>query len=97
MLITIQALNLDIHKLRVQCYDGASAMSGAKLGVAKQILEGEEPCAYYTHCYSHMLNLHVAAGDTIRGISVLKNALDTIHEVVKLMKFLPKCDAASQS
>ena len=34
-------LNLEIHKLSGQCYDGASTMSGAKLGVAKQILEKE--------------------------------------------------------
>ena len=72
----ILALNLDIHILRGQCYDKASAMSGAKSGIAKQILE-EEPRAYYTHCYGHALNL--AAGDTIRGVSVLKNALDTTH------------------
>ena len=43
----ILALNLDIHKLRGQCYDEASTMSGAKAGVAKMILD-EEPCAYYT-------------------------------------------------
>ena len=39
------ALNLDIHRLRGQCYDGASTMSGAKSGVAKQILE-EEPLEF---------------------------------------------------
>ena len=40
--------------------------------------------------------MNLAAGDTIRGVSVLKNALDTTHEVVKLIKFLPKCDATFQ-
>ena len=88
----ILALNLDIHRPRGQCYDGASTLSGAKSDVAKQILE-EEPHAYYMHNYSHALNL--AAGDTIRGVSVLKNALDTTHEVVKI-KFLPKRDAVFQ-
>ena len=85
------ALNLDIHRLRGQCYDGASTMSGAKSGVAKQILE-EEPRAFYTHCYGHALNL--AASDTIKGVSVLKNAMDTTHELCKLIKFSPKRDAA---
>lgn len=70
------ALNLDIHRLRGQCYDGASAMSGAKSGVAKQILE-KEPRAHYTHCYGHALNL--AASDTIKGVSTLKNAMDTSY------------------
>ena len=31
----ILALNFNIHRLRRQCYDAASTMSGAKLGVAK--------------------------------------------------------------
>ena len=62
----ILALNLDIHRLRGQCYDGASTMSGAKSVVAKQILE-EEPCTYYMHWNSHAFNL--AAGDTIREVS----------------------------
>ena len=36
--------------------------------------------------------MNQAAGDTIKGVSVLENALDTTHEVVKLIK----CDAAFQ-
>ena len=59
-------------------------MLGVKSGVAKQILE-VEPHAYYTHYYDYVLNL--AASDTIRGVSVLKNAIDTTHELLKLIKF----------
>ncbi|XP_011408542.1 PREDICTED: uncharacterized protein LOC105315551, partial [Amphimedon queenslandica] len=33
--------NLSIHKLRGQCYDGASSMSGSKSGAAKQICDIE--------------------------------------------------------
>ena len=33
----LQCLNLPISKMRSQCYDGASNMTGAKKGVAKQI------------------------------------------------------------
>ena len=40
----------------MQCYDGASAMSGYKRGVATKSRE-EEPRAMYMHCYSHSLNL----------------------------------------
>ena len=84
------AFDLDIHKLRGQCYDGASTMSGMKTGVAKQI-QKEEPKVIYTHCYGHSLNL--AAGDMIKGCKVLKNALDTTLEISKLIKFSPKRDA----
>ena len=53
---TFQRLNLSLSKLRGQCYDGASSMSGAKSGVAKRISD-EEPRAVYTHCYGHSINL----------------------------------------
>ena len=49
-------LDIPIAKLRGQCYDGASAMSGSKAGVAKQILD-EQPKAIYTHCYGHSLSI----------------------------------------
>ena len=34
----LQRLNLSISKVRGQCYDGASAMSGARSGVARESL-----------------------------------------------------------
>ncbi len=71
----LQALNLDIHKVRGQCYDGASSMSGSKKGVAKRIKE-EEPRALYLHCFGHALNL--AACDSIKGCKVLRDSLDAI-------------------
>ena len=45
-------MNVQISKLRGQCYDGAAAMRGARSGVAKQILDIEQR-AVYTHCYGH--------------------------------------------
>lgn len=89
----VLSLSLDLTKLRGQCYDGASTMSGAKSGVAKRILD-EVPTAFYTHCYGHALNL--AASDTIKKLRMLKNAMDTTHEITKLIKFSPKRDAAFQ-
>ena len=35
-------MNIDIKKLRGQCYDGASSMSGSRSGIATRILQ-EEP------------------------------------------------------
>ena len=75
-------LNLSFDRVRGQCYDGASAMSGSKSGVAKQI-STTEPRAIYTHCYGHALNL--AASDSIKKSKVMKDALDTTHEICKLI------------
>lgn len=56
---TLLRMNLKIEHCRGQCYDGASAMCGAKKGVAK-VLRDEEPRAILTHCYAHALNLAVS-------------------------------------
>ena len=68
--------NLPLSKLRGQCYDGCSTMSGSKSGVAKRIMD-EEPRAVFTHCYCHSLNL--AAGDSVKKSQLLKSALETDH------------------
>ncbi len=74
-------LNLSLNKVRGQCYDGASNMSGIRNGVAKKIRD-DEPRAIYTHCYGHSLNL--AVGDTIKNSSIMKN------EITKLVKYSPR-------
>ena len=61
--VTLVRMNLSIHSLRWQCYDGCSTMSGGKMGVAKRISD-EEPRAVFTHCYGHSLNL--AASDAVK-------------------------------
>ena len=90
---SLEKLHLDIHRMRGQCYDGASTMSGIKNVVAKLFMD-KEPSAIYTHCYGHALNL--ATGDTIKRCSVMKNTLDTVHEICKLVKYSPKRDALLQ-
>ena len=79
-----------MSKLRGQCYDGCSTMSRARTGVVKGIMD-EEPCAVFTHCYGHSLNL--AASDTVKKSKLMKNALDTTYKITKLIKFSPRCDA----
>ncbi len=76
---------------RGQCYDGASVMSGAKKGVAKDISD-VEPRAVYTHCYGHALNLSV--GDCIKQSKVMKATLDIVAEISKLIKKSPKRDSS---
>ena len=83
-------MNLCFGKLRGQCYDGASAMSGSKSGVAKRISE-VEPRAVFTHCYGHALNL--AAGDALKQCKVMRDALDTTREITKLIKYSPRREA----
>ncbi len=82
--------NIPIHKLRGQCYDGCSTMSGHRSGVAKRV-QDEEARAVFTHCYSHSLNL--AANDSIKRSKVMKAALETTHEITKLIKLSPRREA----
>ena len=91
---TLSRLNLKLFKVRGQCYDGASNMSGIINGVATQICK-KEPRAVYTHCYGHSLNL--AAADAIKQSKVMKSALATTDEVTKLIKYSPRRDAYSKS
>ena len=86
-------LNLSLNKIRGQCYDGASSMSGAKKGVARQILDVEKR-TLFTHCYGHTLNL--ACSDAVKGCKVLKDTLETTREITKLIKFSPKREAIFQ-
>ena len=86
-------LNVSVNKLRGQCYDGASAMSGSKGGVAA-LIQQEEPRAVYTHCYGHALNL--ACGDAVKKCELMKNTLDTSYELIKLVKKSPRRDAVLQ-
>ena len=81
-------------RIRGQCYDGCSTMAGEKSGVAKQIKE-EESRAPFTHCYTHLLN--IAVGDAIKNSKLMKDALETTHEIKKLIKKSPKRDAKLQS
>ena len=46
--------------MRGQCYDGASNMSGARLGV-KSVVQKAAPKAMYFHCAAHRLNLSVVS------------------------------------
>ena len=93
ILDVLTRLNLSIKKLRGQCYDGASAMSGPRSGVAKQIRDLESR-AVYTHCYGHSLNL--ACMDTIKSSKVMQEALDITAEITKLVKLSPRRGAIFQ-
>ena len=86
-------MNLLFEKLRGKCYDGVSAMSSSKHGIAKRISD-LEPRAVYTHCYGHALNM--AAVDTLKQSKLMKDALDTTREITKLIKYSPERDGIFQ-
>ena len=54
-------------------------------------MRAEEPCATYTHCYDNALNS--AASDTVKQNKTLRDVLDTVLEITKLLKYSPKHDA----
>ena len=83
-------LNLAISKVRGQCYDGAATMSGSKSGVVTRMCAAE-PRAVFTHCYGHSLNL--ACGDAIKHCKLMRDALDTSYEIIKLIKKSPAREA----
>ena len=80
-------MNLTINNCHGQCYDGASNMSGARLGVATRITD-LEPKALYTHCYGHALNL--ATQDALKGVKIMEDTLDTVYEITKTRKEVPQ-------
>ncbi len=86
-------MNISLSNCRAQCYDGASNMCGVRNGVSTQIAS-EEPRANFVHCFGHALNL--AAGDTVKQNKILKDALDTTHEISELLKFSPRREAIFQ-
>jgi hypothetical protein len=83
----LQRLNISVTKLRGQCYDGASTMSGAKSGVARRIQDAE-PRAAFTHCYGHAIRLAVC--DVLKHSRPIKYALEVTHEITKLIKYSPR-------
>ena len=83
-------MNISLSKCRSQCYDGCSTMKGQKARVAKLIKDIEEK-AFFTHCFTHALNL--AVGDAFKNSEIMKEVLETTHEITKLIKKAPKRDA----
>ena len=84
--LTHPSLSLNIHKICGQAYDGAAVMSSDKAGVKAKIKE-VSPMALYTHCYSHSLNLSIAASCQVQEV---KNLIDIINEAHLLLSNSPK-------
>ena len=83
----LQRCILPVSQCRGQGYDGASCMSGRISGVASRF-KVEEPVALYVHCLAHCLNLY--RQDASRVCISIRDSLDLVIELVKLIKFYPK-------
>ena len=67
--------------------DGAAAMSGYLNGVASKI-KLEEPTAFIVHCLAHCLNLCLQ--DATRICIPIRDCIELIKDLVKLIKYSPK-------
>ena len=79
--------SLPLSLCRGQAYDGASNMQGCRKGVATQI-KHESPSALSVHCFAHRLNLCLQ--DVGKQLVFLRDALEVVREIAKLIKFSPK-------
>ena len=90
---TILRMNIKLEHCHGQCYDGASAMTGMKNGVAN-VIASRESRTIFSHCYGHALNLGV--GDTNKQCQLMKSSLEVVAEISKLIKKSPKKDSVFQ-
>ena len=72
------SVSLDPTRIKGQAYDGASVMSGEVGGVQAKIKE-ISPLAIYTHCYSHCLNLSIAASCQVQEVRNLISLINESH------------------
>ena len=79
--------SLSLSMCRGQAYDGAANMSGIQSGV-QALVKKECDRALYVHCLAHSLNLSVQ--EVSRSIDLVRNLLNLIFELGKLIKFSPK-------
>ena len=83
---TLGQLGLDIMCCVGQGYDGAASMSSCNIGAASVILE-QNPCAVYSHCVAHALNLAVVNSSTTQEI---RNMMGTVREIVAFINVSSK-------
>ena len=83
------SFEFEYSNCRGQCFNGANNMVGIWSGVATLIWK-EEPRAILIDCYGHSLQL--AVSDTVKQMKTMLDALDTINEISKLLKYSPKRD-----
>lgn len=82
------SFNVSLSKLRGQCFDGASNMSGIRQGVA-MVIQAEQLNA----CFYSLLWPQFKLGHMVKGCATMKKMLDTVQEITKLVKYSPRRQA----
>lgn len=77
ILLKLKEVGLSLDNLRGQGYDGGANMSGKHNGVQSLILK-EQPLAFYTHCFSHSLNLCLSKAC---NVSSIKNMMGIVSSI----------------
>lgn len=73
----LEKVGLYFDDLRGQGYDEGSNISGKYNGVQALILD-EQPLAFYTHCFSHSLNLCFSKACEVSSIKNMNGIIGTI-------------------
>jgi len=73
----LEELGLSLDNLRGQGYDGGSNMAGKNNGVQALILN-EQPLAFYTHCFSHSLNLCITKACEVSSIKHMMGVIGAV-------------------
>lgn len=84
ILLKLKEVGLSLDNLREQGYDGGTNMSGKQNGVQSLILN-EQPLAFYTHCFSHSLNLCLSKAC---NVSSIKNMMGIVSSMALLFCLL---------
>lgn len=74
----LRLMGLDIGNMRGQGYDGGSNFSGCENGV-RALVSKEQPLAFYTHCFSHSLDLCVSKACEVPEI---RHMLGTVSSII---------------
>ena len=74
-------------KIRGQCYNGASNVSGNISGLQQRI-KGEESRALFVHCNAHNLNLVVQGG--IEKVLVARKFIGEVKDMINFVLYSPE-------
>ena len=83
ILDALTRFNLPVDKLRGQCYDGTSSMSGQFKGVRAR-LQAVQPKALFVHCFTHSLNLCIQ--DAVRSVPLLRYVMLYLHDLSSVVR-----------
>ena len=82
ILSILSGMQLDLHLLVGQGYDGAAVVSGHLNGV-NALIKREAPFAQYIHCHGHRLNLVVV--DVVKNIKLVYECFSLLQSLYKFM------------